>query len=584
MAPTLANGSTLASHKVFQIPEIVELILSFLDDASNASNARVCKKWSDIALNLLWREVPDIQPLFEILSPLEQVPGRRSLAEVGYLFTRKLGVSDWERLSRYSRRVRALVHGPDWPKPVSTLAFDEVARSRPTLHILPNLRSLAWLTLDSDGMRSSLMFMHEHIVQFSASLYRNIEYPLSDYFKEVVLRMPHLTHLDLRFDFAVHHVEPDLIALVRGLPKLKQVIFPLYSLTTRIVQAMSTLPHLGTIQFEFKDSQGQGDVEDVLHFAPKLREGAFPALWDLSLSARLQDVTTLLNNAYGPTNLTTLYIHVLTPTQPDEVTRFLNALAENCQLMTHLYLDYMTSSMVQAQDDPDLHPRLSWDALRPLLALPNLVVFELRWDQPIQITQADIEEIAPKWPSLEVFLFNCEPLDPSEESTLTVHALLPFARHCPKLRELGLYIDATKITDEDAAALGPSVKPFKSLERVCMGLSSISDPGPVALFLSRLCPLTCELTSGVTWPEGFGMAETSTNRERLDALQTKAAVWWEKWAEASKVLPLLTKLRIQERDARAEMEKEVEDLRTRCRLLSARAGVQMEGDDSCVAC
>lgn len=427
------------------------------------------------------------------------------------------------------------------------------------------------------------MFMHEHITQFSAELCPHPDYSLSTYLKEVALRMPNLTHLDLRFCFPLRDVESDLITLLHELPKLKQVIFPLYTLTSKITETLSKLQHIGVIQFEFKESQGQGEVEDVLHFAPRLDEGAFPALWDLSLSAKLEDITAFLGNINGPTNLTTLYVHVLTPTDPDQFTRFLDTLAENCQLLTHLYVDYMKSPDIPEDEMQKSTERLTWNALRPLLALPNVTVFEMRWDLPIRITQSEVEELASKWPSLEVLLLNCEPLDPTEVSTLTVHALLPFARHCPNLRELGLYIDATRAEDGDAAALGPSVKPFKSLARLCMGLSAISAPGPVALFLSRLCPLECELTSGVTWPEGFGMMETANNRETLDALQAKAGVWWEKWAEAAKVLPLLTKLRVQEREARAGLEREVDDLRMRCRVLSERAGMHTRADDSCVA-
>ena len=432
-------------------------------------------------------------------------------------------------------------------------------------------------------MRCSLMFMTDQVAHLAVTLHTSHEYPLATFLQEIAQRMPNLTHLDLRFDFGVHEVENQIVDLLQALPKLKQVIFPLYSLTSRIVQQLSKLPNVGIVQFEFKDSQGQGVIDDVLHFAPELDEGAFPALWDLSLSARIQDITNFLSNINGPTNLTTLYIHVLTPTDPSEVTQFLTTVAENCQLLTHLYIDYISTPTADVNAPLATRPRLNWDALRPLLNLPNLVVFEMRWDLPILITQPEVEELASKWPSLEVFLLNCEPLDPGEEATLTLRALLPFARHCPNLRELGLYINAAQAADLDPASRGLSVKPFRKLKRLCMGLSSISDPGPVALFLSRLCPLGCELTSGVTWPEGFGMAETMSNSDALDALQMTAGVWWEKWTEAARVLPLLTKLRIQERESRAELEREVEDLRTRCRVLSERAGVQMRADDSCIA-
>ena len=68
-------GAT-AQQRVLEIPEIVELIFSFLDEKSNTNNAIVCRKWSDIALNILWRDVRDIRRLFSLLAPLRLVLSR----------------------------------------------------------------------------------------------------------------------------------------------------------------------------------------------------------------------------------------------------------------------------------------------------------------------------------------------------------------------------------------------------------------------------------------------------------------------------------------------------------------------------
>jgi len=46
------------------------MIFGVLDLPSNTVNARVCKQWSDIALDMLWREVDGLHILFRILAPL----------------------------------------------------------------------------------------------------------------------------------------------------------------------------------------------------------------------------------------------------------------------------------------------------------------------------------------------------------------------------------------------------------------------------------------------------------------------------------------------------------------------------------
>ena len=57
-------------HRVLRIPELLQIIFGILDLPSNRVNARVCKQWSDIALDILWREIDDIYFLFRILAPL----------------------------------------------------------------------------------------------------------------------------------------------------------------------------------------------------------------------------------------------------------------------------------------------------------------------------------------------------------------------------------------------------------------------------------------------------------------------------------------------------------------------------------
>jgi len=71
---TLLSVSTV--HRVLGIPELLDMIFRFLDDgggASNASNARVSRQWSEIALDTLWRDVNDPYRLFGLLAPLQKI-------------------------------------------------------------------------------------------------------------------------------------------------------------------------------------------------------------------------------------------------------------------------------------------------------------------------------------------------------------------------------------------------------------------------------------------------------------------------------------------------------------------------------
>ena len=460
---------------------------------------------------------------------------------------------------------------------LSPEVFDEMSRSRAHLNMLPNLRSLVWLTGSVERMRHSLLFQHENITSFTIRLHKTHSYTLSTFFEEVLSRMPNLEGLDLRFRFPVREVEHELMELLAGLTMLKRVVLPVYTLTSRILKQLSIHHHLETIQFEYMDFQGSGDIQDVLDWNPQLEEGAFPALWDLSLSTKLPAITKFINNGFAPPNLKSLYIHVLAAVPVETLSHFLEVLSNNCTQLTHLYLDFFTAATIPAT--PKEWPRLDWAALRPLLGFPRLVSLELRWDHPLDISLGDLEEMASKWPNLETLLLNCEPMDMSAPPALDLRALLPFARYCPKLTQLGLYMNASN--DVPIPKLD-QIKPFSSLEELVVGGSRITDAGYVAMFLSQLCPPGCDVVWGVAWPEGFGVVETDANAAELARLQNDAKEDCERWAEVEKMLPLLTKLRVDERSVREELETEVEDLRMRCVLLADRPTTSAAPHESCV--
>ena len=485
----------------------------------------------------------------------------------------------------YASRVRTLCVEPAVDTALlGPFVFDEVARSRTTFNLLPKLTSLTWLSQDGDRLRLSLMFMHDNIEEFAVALVPSFGYSLGTFFQEIKLRMPRLTHLDLRFTFSVHDIENDLCHLVGGLSKLQKLTMPRFTFTSKIIETLSLLPDLREIQFEFLD-QGCGDPADLGNWNPVLQEDAFPALYDLTISAHIPHMLRFVQGPFFPSNLKSFYFHILNTTSPAFLHEFLSAVADGCQALTELYLDFVGTPfpIVYRKDPPsaDGGDLVTWHTLRPVCKCPNLTTFHFRWDTPLALSHADVTELAASWPALEVLVLNNEApptstptARPIEREELTLDALLPFAQHCPRLRELGLCISAT--TTVGASAV-PALAPFRRLRTLSLGLSRIAAPDveSVALFLSQLCPLGCELTAGVEWPEFFGAMEAATEDDAvaLAGVLRETSAWCERWAEVGRVLPLLTRLRMEERARREELEREVVDLRTRCRVLEERLGM-----------
>lgn len=57
-------------HRVLSIPEILLYIFSCLSTADNASNVRVCKLWSHLALNIVWYSVEDVAGIFQSITEM----------------------------------------------------------------------------------------------------------------------------------------------------------------------------------------------------------------------------------------------------------------------------------------------------------------------------------------------------------------------------------------------------------------------------------------------------------------------------------------------------------------------------------
>ncbi|KAJ6577212.1 hypothetical protein B0H19DRAFT_932930 [Mycena capillaripes] len=558
------------------------MIFSFLDDPSNASNASVCKRWSEIALDTLWRELDDLHRLLGILKPLTQVGGPDS----PWAFTTPPDADDWRRLEKYSRRVRRFAFQADEvmvPGSGSRLrrlcptVFEDVARTRTSLQILPNVNTLVW----NAPLSLAVMFMHANVKRFAFWLPYFIppDSPLP-FFRDIVSRMPNLTVLDIRSN-DMNKIEDSMVYLLRSLLKLRKVVFPRFSLTTHLAETLQHLADLACVEFQYVAEQGCGDPADTEVFRPLLKMGAFPSLCDLSLTCGIEDCTSLMKQTSAPTNLTALYVDSRLMESPATVHEILELLANNCQLLESLGI----VTLINVADPPPTladvlsTERISYATLQPLQKFPNLTIFEIIHQYPLDLKLEDLEQLARSWPSLRKLILNNEPVV-SDDCPLTLKALIPFAKHCPELEQLGLFINASTadLPSTYEVELPPSYrsKPFAKLRRLSTGVSLIADAGAVALFLSQICPLNTHLECGITWD-----IELDEETGFYSAIVDRCT----KWAKAAELLPLLTKLRMEERDRTKLLLAEVQDLRMRSGVLMDRGadvrGVGV-GGDSCV--
>lgn len=69
---TFESSVQQTMHRVLTIPEFLDAVFRTFDPSSNLRNALVCRCWSEVAFDVLWRHVDDLHRLFNLLAPLRE--------------------------------------------------------------------------------------------------------------------------------------------------------------------------------------------------------------------------------------------------------------------------------------------------------------------------------------------------------------------------------------------------------------------------------------------------------------------------------------------------------------------------------
>lgn len=419
-------------------------------------------------------------------------------------------------------------------------------------------------------MERCKLFLHRRLRHLSVTAPSQLN-PRPDFYTDLCARAPHLRRLVLFVSFPGNPIDAELRILLQNLPELEKIMLPEFHYTSAVIEELSRAKNISVVDFNQDLKLGYGDPINVASFSPVLKEGAFPCLRELNLSARIDDLDRFFHSSFAPIQITTLYVNSYTDHTPMEVHTFLTTLSQQCHLLSRLHLQIYHKIL---PSDLPADQQLSYDTIKPILAIPNLSYFELVHKYPLRITLDELEDLATKWPHLETLLLNAEPLFLDEAAfTLDLRALLPFARHCPRLRHLGLYINATEA--EIPSSYTP-LEPFSALRTLSVGTSHVRDTSAVATFLSRICPSRCALEMGITWTE-FGCEE---NRFLPNTLRYPLQKRCSAWQAVAKLLPALIQLRREEQERSRALQEEVEDLRVRNRLLMDKGDTK--ANDSCI--
>ena len=427
---------------------------------------------------------------------------------------------------------------------LSRSVFDDIARTRTVLVILPNMHTLNWKA----PLSLCVMFMCSNVTRFAIHLPIAIaKASPRPFFDDIIDRMPRLHVIDIRTKIPARTLEKELSRLLSSLPDLRKISFPRFYLTSSLCACCSRLPKLGCVDFQYYDEQGSGDPADVAVFQPDFFEGAFPSLGDLSLNAGYRDVQRFLTIPFTPTNLTVLHVESSQFESPAHLHQLLVAISENCQMLKGLMLLSPRRVLGDHSTVSDGFNQVTADTLKPALVCSSLTSFAIVHQFPLKLMQKDLEIFAKSWVSLETLNLNAEPYH-IDSSDLTLEALLPFAQYCPHLTYLALFIDATA---PSLSTISPHPR-FKCLQHLAIGFSIVDEPLSVAYFLSRILPLGCHIDIGATWSDNF---DTESGDEMILSRR------YDEWSEVNHLLPTLITVREEEREGMKELQRELDRAR-----------------------
>jgi hypothetical protein len=477
--------------------------------------------------------------------------------------------------------VRSLKFGTNPKEKAIWLAnsvFDDLARTRTTLEVLPNLRRLCWDTSYSFGKsRHAIPFMHDKITEFAFFLDFNDPLLLNT---DIVGRMPSLISLKCTgssYGLRDPTHDQQLLQLLSDLQKLQEITLPKNFLDGQFLKTLSLLPELRIIQF---DTMGglRDPIAPIIGITPE--EGSFPMLYDLCLDSTLEDIRLYLTGGALLPRLKNLSVESVHPESPLAVQQFFVDAIRCYPTLEIISMDVIVGIAEQEACEPLLP-----EHLRPILSLQHLVRLELRHNLPLQISEIDLVEFGAALPSIESLVLNPEPLLLTRP-TFTLRSLLSVAENFPNLSHLGIYLDAGEVTMPPVPYSLSKMRMFPYLRTLNVGVSAIRfDHVPVALFFSHILSQNerVVIQSGVSWNKEL----YEESNEYLTTIRTRC----RKWDEVARTLPLLLQLRKEEKEHRQDIEKEVEDLRMRNEVLMGKMQVNEDAksgrvvnDNKCTIC
>lgn len=422
------------------------------------------------------------------------------------------GESGWRKLLNNSHRVLHLI----LPKArsgyvIGEKALSTIARTRPVMEIFSNLKVLTCnlSRLDPTIMSRSVVEIHI-IVDVEATPKRIVD--VETVFSTVHHRMPNIERVYVEGTQYYHGFEMQFTYLVSGLHNVVGYERPSTLLTPSSLLPLSALPLLQRLVVSRSASDletfriREGFMEDRM--IVKFRVGAFPSLRFLEVNARsVSAVVRILEDENFPApSLVHIWVNFIysEETSGKCIQNFMAVLVSRCPHLETLVIRFSDGAGDMSPSTEPYH-RISFENIRRFLSLQNLTTFSIDHRRPIEVNITQAKNLAYRAHRFHTLWLNPSPI-PELEEGLPLEVLLWFARYCPRMRRLGLFLDVS------FPVFRPYSKSrFRHLDELFVGSSPLSmldsstSQGSwirTGRLLSSILPARCRLSWASEWDLG----------------------------------------------------------------------------------
>jgi len=482
-----------AMHATGIPPEVLDHILGMVySDRDLARCARVCKNWEHPALRHLWREMPPVHALFSLLGTLSAIdpqplvrisiivhaPYRSDITLIRLQeFEDQPDVSAWERFQRYASMIRSITlalgttpeeEDMEHYNHVSKAAFQEVMFIAIAMdqNMFPFAREINIIVLDTESAKLSASLVHCGLLRLHLDWTYVPARSIGPMLKRIETKS-RVNELDVLFDArddTVPGVLPllgDALNRLHALEKLQLQSFVMFD--QHVWENIRDLSSLRNIYS--RPAYGEQYPTPELGFS-----GGFPVLTEFRCALSYATALRLFSSPTTKPQFQDISILVYEPS------------ASNTQaLLTEIARiapDLRRFSMGFTQPQP----ALAHEVFVPILQLTSISSLILCMD--IQLTDESFQLIVDAVPNLEVLSICPNTTSEPTKPLTTLRALDCIGRRCTSIREIHIYLDASKgeLPNYDTK-LGQLPETLRNLN---FGLSICNNTLATALQLMRM--------------------------------------------------------------------------------------------------